>query len=63
MRETMVSLERTDHGNYAYKDLLIENINGRWYVFDEWFVDSLMPLADFATLREVRAWLYEREEN
>lgn len=59
----MVKLKRDGDG-YVYKNYSVERRGDRWYVwvlyhpFD--YTDHL--IADFATLREVRDWLYKQEE-
>lgn len=55
----MVSLERNGNGTYSWDDLLIEKIDGRWYIFWTDLDGITAPIADFSTLREVRTWIYE----
>ena len=54
----MVSLERNGNGTYSWDDLLIEKIDNRWYVFWTDLDGVAAPIADFATLRETRTWIY-----
>jgi hypothetical protein len=60
MKETMVALEHVDHGLYRHSHYSIEKMSGRWFVFD-W--DVMDWVADFATLRQVRSWLYKESSD
>jgi hypothetical protein len=53
----MATLHRVNTGLYDYEHYSVEHDGDRWFVWDhntqEW-------IADFATLREARAFLFEQ---
>lgn len=61
MRETEVRLTKAPDGGYYYNDYVITEYYGRWYVAESGASGLDSWVADFRTLRDVRAWLYERE--